>query len=73
MLADETEVTGSISRLRNLTQGGDYTYYVDIAHYMADRPLGTPPSARWIDDEQAVRSRWSALATTRREHLRTTR
>ncbi|WP_323181427.1 hypothetical protein [Streptomyces sp. NBC_00154] len=68
-------MAGSISRLRALTQGGDYAYYVDIAHFMADLPLPAEAhsQARWLDGEPQTRARWRALVTTRREYLRATR
>ncbi|MEU3619815.1 ATP/GTP-binding protein [Streptomyces sp. NPDC006872] len=59
-------LTQCISRLEHLTRDGDYTYYTDIAHFMADRPLPHPSSAQWIDGQAAVRSRWSSLITDRR-------
>lgn len=69
------KVAGSISRLRALTQGGDYAYYVDIAHFMADLPLPAEArsQARWLDGEAQTRARWRALVTTRREYLRAVR
>jgi hypothetical protein len=65
------ELAASISRLRGLTQGGDYAYYVDIAHFMASLPLQDPSPARWLDGQQPTRQRWHALVTARRNHLRT--
>ncbi|MFD3621648.1 ATP/GTP-binding protein [Streptomyces sp. NPDC058676] len=67
------ELAAAISRLRDLTQSGNYAYYVDIAHFMADLPLNTPSPARWLDGDQATRQRWRALVTNRRHHLRTPR
>ncbi|WP_217214352.1 ATP/GTP-binding protein [Streptomyces sp. AC550_RSS872] len=69
---DELEV--GIARLRRLTQSGNYAYYTDIAHFMADFPLPAdhaPP--QWLDSEQATRARWRGLVTARREYLRATR
>ncbi|GAB2891440.1 ATP/GTP-binding protein [Streptomyces mayteni] len=63
------QVAAVIARLRELTAGGDYAYYVDIAHFMADLPLEAPSTARWIDDEPATRQRWRALVTGRRDQL----
>ncbi|MER8188397.1 zeta toxin family protein [Kitasatospora sp. NPDC094015] len=37
-----------------------------IAHFMAGRPLPTPSTTRWLDDEDTVRTRWRTLVTTRR-------
>jgi hypothetical protein len=39
----------------------------------ADRPLDSPPRARWIDGEQHTRNRWRSLVTARREYLRNAR
>ncbi|WP_406404872.1 hypothetical protein OH805_37515 [Streptomyces sp. NBC_00879] len=65
------ELEAAISRLRDLTQNGNYAYYVDIAHFMADLPLDTPSPTQWIDGEQPTRDRWRSLVTARREYLLT--
>ncbi|MFC9596191.1 hypothetical protein ACFTUC_41160 [Streptomyces sp. NPDC056944] len=57
-----------IARLRDLTDGGDYAYYTDIAAFMADRPAPLR-SARWLDTESTVRGRWRHLVLTRRSAL----
>ncbi|MEU2714550.1 ATP/GTP-binding protein [Streptomyces sp. NPDC007205] len=68
------ELAAGISRLRELTRSGDYAYYVEIAHFMADLPLPTDtPRARWIDGEQRTRERWCNIVSTRRDHLGTVR
>ncbi|MEV6961335.1 ATP/GTP-binding protein [Streptomyces sp. NPDC051207] len=64
------ELAAGISRLRELTDSGDYAYYVEIAHFMADLPLSTDTArARWIDGEQRTRERWRNIVMTRRNHL----
>ncbi|MGR6998881.1 hypothetical protein ACU686_13265 [Yinghuangia aomiensis] len=64
---DQAAVTATIERLRTLTATGDHAYYIDIAHFMADRDLGPATStARWIDDEATTRQRWHALVAERR-------
>ncbi|MFJ8747367.1 ATP/GTP-binding protein [Embleya sp. NPDC127516] len=63
---DHPAVAASIDRLRDLTRGGDYAYYVDIAHFMAGFPLAAPSPARWLDGDAATRDRWRALVTDRR-------
>lgn len=70
VLQDHDGLSATISRLRELTQDGDYAYYADIAHFMAERPLENASAARWLDGEQLTRQRWRDLVTTRREHLR---
>ncbi|WP_260868081.1 ATP/GTP-binding protein [Streptomyces sp. SAJ15] len=70
--ADETAVTDSITHLRNLTQVGDYAYYVDIAHYMAGLVPPDPSPAAWLDGQDAVRARWHQLVQARRARLDTT-
>lgn len=35
-----TGTKAAITRMRELTRSGDYTYYINIAHFMADMPLG---------------------------------
>ncbi|MFB8441214.1 ATP/GTP-binding protein [Streptomyces niveus] len=74
VLDDHEALGATIARLREQTSDGAYAYYTDIAHFMADLQLPdghTPP--RWLDNEQATRTRWRNLVTTRREHLRITR
>ena len=66
---DHQAVAAVISRLSQLTTGGDYTYYTDIAHFMADLPLTNPSPAQWIDGPETTRQRWRGLVTTRRHHL----
>jgi hypothetical protein len=69
VLDDHDALAATLSRLREQTQNGDYTYYVDIVHYMADLPLSQVSGARWLDGEPATRQRWRALVTARRNHL----
>ncbi|OAH16326.1 hypothetical protein [Streptomyces jeddahensis] len=69
VLDDHDALAATLSRLREQTQNGDYAYYVDIAHYMADLPLSHVSGARWLDGEPTTRQRWRALATARRNHL----
>ncbi|MFE5302429.1 hypothetical protein [Streptomyces sp. NPDC056632] len=68
VLGDDQGITGTIARLRDLTEGGDYAYYTDIAAFMADWAV-PPSSARWIDGEAAVRKRWRQLVTACRALL----
>ncbi|MFD9047833.1 ATP/GTP-binding protein [Streptomyces zaomyceticus] len=65
VLGDDQGITGTIARLRDLTDSGDYAYYTDIAAFMADRTVPSA-SARWIDDEATVRGRWRQLVAARR-------
>lgn len=69
VLGSHDEVTSTISRLRNLTRNGDYAYYTDIAHFMANRTLETPSPVHWTDGEAATRERWRTLVTARQRHL----
>ncbi|MBT2509475.1 hypothetical protein J7I98_27100 [Streptomyces sp. ISL-98] len=39
VLDDLDALTATISRLRELTRGGDFAYYIDIAHFMAGLTL----------------------------------
>jgi hypothetical protein len=74
VLGDHDALVATISRLRELTRNGDYACYVDIACFMADLPQPTGHTApQWRDGEQAIRTRWRALVTNRRDLLRTTR
>ncbi|MFJ1751279.1 ATP/GTP-binding protein [Streptomyces sp. NPDC088116] len=64
----------TVNRLSELTAGGDFAYFTDIARFMAGLPL--PQSGyrtRWIDNEAATRDRWQALVTARRAYLRAAR
>ncbi|MBV6703137.1 hypothetical protein KV557_39620 [Kitasatospora aureofaciens] len=69
----EDDLTAAIARLREATAGGDFAYYLDIAHFMAGRPLPAPSTTLWLDDEETVRNRWRALVAVRRNHLDTRR
>ncbi|MFB6999262.1 ATP/GTP-binding protein [Streptomyces virginiae] len=62
-----------IDRLRDHVRRGDYSYsyYYDIAHYMADLTLTEASTARWIDGEEQARTGWRALVRARQEHLHT--
>ncbi|MFD4481478.1 hypothetical protein ACFWPU_35935 [Streptomyces sp. NPDC058471] len=74
VLDDREALTATISRLRELTQNGDYGYYVDIARFMASLPLPAENAApQWLDGELATRGRWRELVTARRDYLRTAR
>lgn len=74
VLDNQNALTATVSRLRELASNGDFTYYTDIAHFMAGLPLPAGHVApRWLDGEEATRSRWRELVTTRRERLRTGR
>ncbi|MEI5525231.1 ATP/GTP-binding protein [Streptomyces brasiliscabiei] len=74
VLDNQDDLTTAITRLRELTQSGDYTYYVDIAHFMAGLPLPEHTArARWIDGERQTRERWRHLVGTRRNRLGTAR
>ncbi|MEU2181039.1 hypothetical protein [Streptomyces thermolilacinus] len=68
VLGDDQGITDTIGRLRDLTEGGDYAYYTDIAAFMSDRPA-LLSSARWIEDESTVRGRWRHLVLARRSRL----
>jgi hypothetical protein len=62
---DQEQVAMMIARLRENTRGGDFAYYSDIAHFMADLPLSHASDAQWIDGEAATRHRWRTLVTAR--------
>ncbi|MFF3907769.1 hypothetical protein ACFYZJ_17590 [Streptomyces sp. NPDC001848] len=70
VLDDHDALAATLARLREQTQSGDYAYYTDIASSMAGIALPdghTPP--HWLDGEQATRTRWCTLVTTRQHHL----
>ena len=68
------DLAAGIARLRELTQSGDYAYYVDIAHLMAGLPIPEQaPRARWIDGEERTRERWRNIVIRRRRFLNTAR
>lgn len=69
---DSDAVRAAISRLRDLTQGGDYAYYIDIGYFMAGLPLPADrvPLAQWLDGDESTRQRWQSLVAARRVHLR---
>ncbi|MFF5491543.1 ATP/GTP-binding protein [Streptomyces virginiae] len=63
---DEAEVREALDRLAELTAGGDYAYYLDIAHHLAGQVLPAPTSVHWAGDADAVPARWRTLVTARR-------
>ncbi|MGW2600006.1 ATP/GTP-binding protein [Streptomyces klenkii] len=63
------DLAATVERLHDLTAGGDFAYFTDIAHFMAGLPLPGPTATRWISGEQAVRDRWHRLVHDRRSHL----
>ncbi|MGW0316078.1 ATP/GTP-binding protein [Streptomyces flavidovirens] len=68
VLDAHNDLAVGIARLRELTQSGDYAYYVDIAHFMADLPLPEQAArARWIDGEERTRERWRNIVIRRRQ------
>jgi hypothetical protein len=70
VLDAQDDLATAITRLRELTQSGDYTYYVEIAHFMADLPLPEHTArALWTDGERQTRERWRNLVETRRSRL----
>ncbi|UJV41683.1 hypothetical protein [Streptomyces sp. AMCC400023] len=74
VLDAQDDLVDAITRLRELTQSGDYAYYVEIAHFMAGLPFPEHTArARWIDGERQTRERWRHLVETRRSRLGTTR
>jgi hypothetical protein len=66
---DQDQVAATIARLRENTRGGDFSYYTDIAAFMAGLPLEAASCARWLDGQLPTRQRWRTLVTTRRDHL----
>ncbi|MBU3866252.1 hypothetical protein KN815_19935 [Streptomyces sp. 4503] len=68
---DEAAIQAAIARLGDLTQSGDYAYYIDIAHFMADLPLPADhaPQTQWIDGDESTRRRWRGLVTARRDRI----
>ncbi|MEU2366370.1 hypothetical protein ABZ616_37465 [Streptomyces noursei] len=69
VLGTEQLATG-LDRMRQVTRGGDYAYYIDIAHFMVGRPVPRGSRARWLEGEHSARERWRALVTARQEYLR---
>ncbi len=59
----------SIARLHDLTRGGDYAYYVDIAHFMAGLPQQPHATVRWLHGPDAAWNNWRRIITTRQEFL----
>ncbi|MFE3687622.1 ATP/GTP-binding protein [Streptomyces sp. NPDC059095] len=62
-------VTASLTRLHEITSGGDYAYYADIVRFMAGLPLPGPSAIRWLEDDDVVRDRWHRLVRERQAHL----
>ncbi|MFC1405764.1 MULTISPECIES: tetratricopeptide repeat protein [Streptacidiphilus] len=68
---DQGELTAAITRLQAATATGDFAYYVDIAHYMADLPLPAGSAVRWLEDPELIRTRWRRLVMDRRPGIAT--
>ncbi|MEU3048480.1 hypothetical protein ABZ705_18545 [Streptomyces sp. NPDC006984] len=72
VLDAHNDLAAGITRLCELTQSGDYAYYVDIAHFMASLPIPEQaPRAGWIDGEERTRERWRNIVIRRRRFLNT--
>ncbi|MFH8533945.1 ATP/GTP-binding protein [Streptomyces tendae] len=67
---DHTALAATLSRLRDLTRGGDYGYYVDIAHFLGHMPHEDASRARWLDGEERTSGRWRGLVVARQTQLR---
>ncbi|MGW8330268.1 ATP/GTP-binding protein [Streptomyces sp. NPDC055897] len=65
----EDDLAATIGRLQELTTGGDFRFFVDIAHFMAGLPLPGPSATRWTSSEERVRSAWRGLVHARQQHL----
>ncbi|GGY79018.1 ATP/GTP-binding protein [Streptomyces omiyaensis] len=65
----DQDLAATIGRLRTLTTTGDFAYFTDIAHFMADLPLPAPSTVRWTKSEDEVRSAWRGLVQARQERL----
>ncbi|MFJ6792087.1 ATP/GTP-binding protein [Streptomyces angustmyceticus] len=72
---DHEGIAAGIGRLRELTSSGDYAYYRDIAHFMADVPLpeGAGSGAQWLGGDGPPRVRWRGLVMSRRLYLSSAR
>ncbi|MFJ2591193.1 ATP/GTP-binding protein, partial [Streptomyces sp. NPDC087538] len=68
---EDQDLAATISCLRELTATGDFAYFTDIAHFMADLPLPEPSTTRWTRSEDDVRTAWRGLVHARQEHLHT--
>ncbi|MFE3556907.1 ATP/GTP-binding protein [Streptomyces sp. NPDC059193] len=62
---DESALRQVLDRLGELTQGGDYAYYLDVAHHLADLVPPAASTVRWADDPETVRGRWQQLVQDR--------
>ncbi|MFF5506509.1 hypothetical protein [Streptomyces roseolus] len=69
VLGDDQGITDTTARLRDLTEGGDYAYYTDIAHFMVGLPLPQPSTIRWTRTEADVRSAWRGLVQAWQQRL----
>ncbi|MGA5057828.1 hypothetical protein ACPB99_10290 [Streptomyces pseudogriseolus] len=55
VLDAQDDLVDAITRLRELTQSGDYACHVEIAHFMAGLPLPEHTAqARWIDGRRST-------------------
>ncbi|MBT2469365.1 ATP/GTP-binding protein [Streptomyces sp. ISL-66] len=70
VLGNEDQTDAAITRIRGLTQNGDYSYYTDLVAFMVGRTLAAPSTASWPEGEPVVRARWHGLVQDRQEHWR---
>ncbi|MEV8529254.1 ATP/GTP-binding protein [Streptomyces sp. NPDC052000] len=63
------DLAATIGRLQDLTAGGDFGFFTDIAHFMGDLSLPGPSATRWTEGEEHVRSAWRSLVQARRRLL----
>ncbi|MET9437586.1 hypothetical protein [Streptomyces sp. NPDC006551] len=64
------DLAATITQLQDLTIGGDYAFFTDIAHFMGNLPLPeTDPRTRWLNSTQATSDRWRALVAAWRAYL----
>jgi hypothetical protein len=64
---DDTALSEARARLQRSTEDGEYTYLLEISHFLdnSPAPTGLTP-ARWIDSATIVAQRWHQLVTNRR-------
>ncbi|MEV5568188.1 ATP/GTP-binding protein, partial [Streptomyces sp. NPDC052196] len=66
---DAQALAATIERLHTLTGSGDFAYFTDIAHFMADLPRPPGSTVRWLDGPDTARANWRRIISTRREFL----
>ncbi|QLH19303.1 ATP/GTP-binding protein [Streptomyces sp. Rer75] len=67
VLGSPTPLTEARDQLGECVQGEEFAYLMELSHLMAGQePPAELPRAQWLDDQNQVQARWTAIADDRR-------